>query len=281
MGKRMERWRYKMKKTFCGHKKVLLTGSLRQRMKDMVLADIKNCEGDGADSFILHIQYLKKEVQCFEAFQEMADSTPYPIMAINYRSENGPGDEERIAVQKEAIRAGFACVDMPADLFDPDSRSSLSVCNKAFAAANPKEISMRPHIIEKQENAIADFHQSGAEVLLSAHVYVELSEEEAISLALEMQSRGADIVKIITACNSPEQALTILETTAALKRTLKVPFLYGCYGPHSKLTRPVSTLFGSMLIFGHHDYAELSNRDKPLLKDMKEFQRIIKWNMFE
>lgn len=63
----------------------------------------------------------------------------------------------------------------------------------------------------------------GAEVLMSAHVNVELSEEQAL-----------------------------------------------CHH-----------FFGSMLVFVHHQYGATSNFDKPLLKNMKEFFRIVDWNMFE
>ena len=61
-------------------------------------------------------------------------------------------------------------------------RSSLTGCRAAFAAANPAEISMRPEIIEKQKQTIYEFHEMGSEVLMSAHVQVELSEEQALAL---------------------------------------------------------------------------------------------------
>ena len=203
-------------------------------------------------------------------------------MAIYYPPKNEErNDEYRISVQMEAVRSGFSSVDLRADTFDCDSRKSLEGCKASFASANPAEISMRPDVIEKQKQTIYEFHEMGAEVLMSAHVQVELLTEQAISLAKEIESRGADIVKIITACHNPEHALTMLNTMAALKKELKVPFLYGCFGPHSRMMRPLSPLFGSMLVFGHHQYNALSNFEKPLLKDMKELYRIINWNMYE
>lgn len=270
-----------MSKTFLGNNRPILVGSIRQPTASDAIADIKNCENDGADAFILHIQLMKEEYHTFSYFKQIADSTSLPIMAINYPNGNGQTDEEKIEIQKEAVKAGFACVDMRADTFDYDSRSSLKGCKALFAMANPTEVSMRPETIEKQKKTIYEIHEMGGEVLMSAHVQVELSEEQAILLALEMQSRGPDIVKIITACYSPQHALTMLNTTASLKRELKVPFLYGCSGQHSKMMRPLSPLFGSMLVFGHHEYNALSNFEKPLLKDMKELYRIINWNMYK
>lgn len=270
-----------MSKTFLGHNRPILVGSIRQPTAKDVLADIKNCEHDGADAFILHIQLMEEEYHNFDCLKQIADSTSLPIMAINYPNGSGQTDEERTQIQKEAVRAGFACVDICANTFDHDSRSSLTGCRAAFAAANPAEISMRPEIIEKQKQTIYEFHEMGSEVLMSAHVQVELSEEQALSLALEIESRGADIVKIIADCRSPEQALHMLNTTVTLKKHLKVPFLYGCSGYHGRMLRPLSPLFGSMLVFGHHQYTALSNFHKPLLKDMKKFFQIVDWNMFE
>lgn len=270
-----------MSKTFLGHKRPILVGSIRQPTVSDAIADIKNCEHDGADAFILHIHLMEEEYHTFDSFKQIADRTPLPIMAINYLNGNGQTDEEKTAVQKEAVKAGFACMDMRANTFDRDSRSGLTGCKAAFAAANPKEISMRPETIEKQKQTIHEFHEMGSEVLMSAHVDVELSEEQAISLALEIESRGVDIVKIITACHSYEHALHMLNTNVALKKHLKVPFLYGCSGYHGKMLRPLSPLFGSMLVFGHHQYAAMSNTHKPLLKDMKKFFQIVDWNMFE
>ena len=269
-----------MNKTFLGHNRPLLVGSIRQGTPKYATSDIKNCMCDGADAFILHIQLMEEQYHNFDCFKQIAASTDLPIMAINYPNGNGQTDEQKVEVQAEAVRAGFSCVDLRADTFDYDSIGSLEGCNLAFAASNPKEISMRPEVIAKQKQIIETFHKAGAEVLMSAHVYVELSEEQAVSLALEIQSRGADIVKIITACKSANHALHMLNTTAELKKRLSVPFLYGCYGPHGKMIRPLSPLFGSMLVFGHHQYGALSNFEKPLLKDMKELYRIVDWNMF-
>ena len=195
--------RASIKKTFCGQNHPLLVGSIRQPSPIEAIADIKNCECDGAQAFILHIQLLEEQYRSFDCFKQIASSTALPIMAINYPTESEADDEFLTAVQIQALSAGFSAVDIRANTFDYDSRSSLEGCKVAFASANPKEISMRPDVINKQKQTIEKFHKTGAQVLISAHVSVELSEEQAMSLALEMQSRGADIVKIITDCQTP------------------------------------------------------------------------------
>ena len=134
---------------------------------------------------------------------------------------------------------------------------------------------MRPEVISKQKALIQKFHDLGAEVLMSAHVWVELSLEQTVSLAKEIRSRGADIVKIIATCESEEQVLEILRANLAMKSTLDAPFLYTSAKKYNRPVRFNAPLFGSMLVFGHHAYGELSNREKPLIKDLVKFYQIM------
>ena len=90
-----------MSKTFLGHNRPILVGSIRQPTAKDVLADIKNCEHDGADAFILHIQLMEEEYHNFDCLKQIADSTSLPIMAINYPNGNGQTDEERTQIQKK------------------------------------------------------------------------------------------------------------------------------------------------------------------------------------
>lgn len=249
----------------------LIVGSVRQRNTETAIAEIQAEETDGARAFILHIQLLEEKYRNFKDFKKITAATEWPVMAINYRTENGPCDEQRIEVLREAVRAGFRSVDIPMYIYDGDPQSGLSLCDLPFAAVNPKEVSMRPEIIYKQKELIKEFQAIGAEVLMSAHVGVELNVEQVVSLALEIRSRGADIVKIISSCESKEQQLEVLRGNLELKNTLDVPFLYTCFGKHGRYIRFNAPLFGSMLVFGHHEYSALSNREKPLIKDLTDF----------
>lgn len=130
---------------------------------------------------------------------------------------------------------------------------------------------MDPEVVERQKAQIRRWQSMGAEVLMSAHVRVDLSEDQALALALEIQSRGADIVKIVTSCQSKEQALTILQTNMRLAKDLEKPFIYTCQGPYGRLIRPCAPLFGTMLVFGHGAYHPLANPEKPLLANLQDF----------
>ena len=252
-------------------------GSIRQRTANEAIGDIKISEQAGARAFILHIQLLNETERTFDGFKAIADSTDYPVMAIFYEYSNNITIDKRIAVQTEAISAGFRSADLPMNSFDGNSLKSLEHCTLPFAAANPSEVSMNADAIERQMKQIKAWQDLGAEVLMSAHVGVELSEEQTLSIAKEIQSRGADIVKIVAGCKSKEQAAVILQTNLRLKKELERPFLYTCFGKYGSFIRPSAPLFGSMLAFGHGEYGELSNREKPLLSDLKKVYEKINW----
>jgi 3-dehydroquinate dehydratase len=270
-----------MDKSFASLSHPLVVGSIRQSCPEDAVKDIKAAEQDGAHAFILHIQLLAEQYRTYEALRTITLSTNCPIMAIYYKGGGDDSDEHKVKVQMEAVRAGFSSVDLRADLFDSNPHTSLTDCTRSFARACPNEVSMDVTAIQKQKALIEELHNIGAEVLMSAHVSVELSQEQAVDLALEIRSRGADIVKIITSCKSTDQLLEMLRTTVVLKKRLEVPYVYCCNGEHGALLRPIAPLFGSMLVFGHHEYGALSNKEKPLLEDINELYRIIKWRMPE
>jgi 3-dehydroquinate dehydratase len=263
-------------KNFAQLPRPLIVGSLRHKTVDSVIDDVKKSEADGAKAFILHIQLLNEEYHNFESFKRIADSTDCPVMAINYRTSGRFDDEHRLNIMREAVRAGFRSVDIPMYIYDSDAKSSLTLCELPFADAKPNEVSMRTEVIRKQKELIKEFQSMGAEVLMSAHVGVELSCGQVISLALEIRPRGADIVKIISSCESNAQQAEILRANSELQTALDVPFLYTCGGKYNRLIRFNAPLFGSMLVFGHHEYGELSNTEKPLLQDLIKFYEIMK-----
>ena len=252
--------------------KPLIVGSIRQNDEQSAINDIIKSEADGAKAFILHIQLLDEKYRNYDSFKRIKGASGCPIMAIYYRTQGGLDDDRRIEVMREALRAGFNSVDIPMYTYDDDPQNSLFSCGLPFASANPYEVSMDPGIIVKQKKLIQEYKEMGAEVLMSAHVGVELSCEQAVSLGLEIQSRGADIVKIITSCESKKQQLIILNTNMELNKILRVPYLYTCGGnKYSRFIRFNAPLFGSLLVFGHHEHDKLSNKEKPLLKDIAQY----------
>lgn len=252
-------------------KRPIIVSSLRVETEEQAINDIKASEIDGAQAFLLHISLLKKKYKNYDSIKKIISTTRLPVMALNYRSDKEYiPDQQLCAVVIDAVKAGAVAVDMPGDLFDENSISSLSGVKLPFAQAMPKQITMRKDCIEKQKEYINKIHDMGADVLTSLHVGVSLTCSQAVSLALEMQSRGVDIVKIITACPNYEHMIEMINTIAELKKTLTIPFLYQCGGQYGKFLRRVAPLLGSMMALCHHDYNKKSNPDKPLITDAKK-----------
>ena len=115
----------------------------------------------------------------------------------------------------------------------------------------------------------------GAEVLMSAHVGVELSGAGGIS-GTGNQSRGADIVKIIVGCQSKEQQIQILHTNLDLNNKLNASFLYTCGGnQYSRFIRFNAPIFGSMLAFGHCEYSTYPTVKSRPLKSLLRFMIVL------
>ena len=246
---------------------------------EQAIEDMQAAEKAGAQAFLIHLELLKETERTPALMKKIFAATDLPVMALNYRAKDGSEsaavDGERASLLLDAIKCGASMIDVWGDMFDDDSVASLEGCTAAFAAARPKEITMRESCVEKQKALIKQAHALGAEVLISAHVGTELTCEQAISLAKEIESRGADVVKIITACNSMEHIPVVLQTITELKKHLRVPYMYQCGGRYSKLVRPIAPLFGSAFALCHLKYGAVTFNEKPLLADVKEAFRIL------
>ncbi len=256
--------------------------SIRMETKEQAIKEIERAQTLGAQGFLLHIQFMDKKYRNAQDIKEIISHADKPVMALNYRKDGEYNDHDKLStLLLEAVDNGASAVDMWCDMFDYDSISSLAGCDKPFAKKKPKEVSMRKEVIEKQKQFIKRVHDKGAEVLVSAHIGVELSVEEGVSLAKEIESRGADIVKIISNCNTPEQALTILRTDVELRKELKVPYLYQCGGKYGRLVRYIAPLFGSKMALCHSEYGSVTNHEKPLIADVMKVYDVIKWRIDE
>ena len=66
----------------------------------------------------------------------------------------------------------------------------------SFASVKPFEVVTDSAIIDKQCELIEWVHGHGAEVLLSCHPMIPMSTDQVVELALFLEKRGADIIKI-------------------------------------------------------------------------------------
>ena len=249
----------------------LLNGSVKRSTVEQVIAAIQKMEADGATAFNVHLTELAEEYRNYDAFKRIADCTNYPVMAIAY------GDEStrayRIDLMKEAVRAGFDIVDIRLDTFDADSKASLT--GTVFETANPNEVSMNPDVIAQQKMLVQEFKDLGAEVLLSAHVGVSLTEEEGLALAKEMEDRGADVAKIVLGSSANSMQDVVMQTNQRLKSELGIKFYYNASGTASKPYRTASTLFGTYMVFCYAEYHETNLATYDYIMDLKAFYQTV------
>ncbi len=268
-------------------KSPFIVGVLRGETVAHDIATMLNSEVDGADAFDVHLHWLRESERTDDALRRLFAATRLPTLALYYREEtphNSPSapEDARLAALLRAVDCGAAGVDIQADTFDPDSKSSLVGSSLPFARKNPCEVSLRPEVIERQHEFIDQVHAKGGEVLMSAHVWVELSCEEGVALALELEKRGADVIKIVSTCGDDdhEHAIEMLRTIVELKNVMKKPFVYLGTGKAGRITRIVGATLGNCLVFANQRYEANSTLTQPLISSavsvLKELARDIR-----
>lgn len=263
-----------MEKAFVSDRPMIVS-SLRRKTVRGALFDVRESERMGADGFLLHAELIRPSERSAEALAPVFHEANKPVMVLNYRTRTDADDEKLNRLKLDCLRAGAAAVDLPIYSFDPDPASSLAGSALSFREKMPREVSMRPSAIEKQKDFIEQAHALCGTVLMSAHVGIMLCAEEVLELCREMIGRGADVAKVITVAQCPQDAAEILRTVVLLKEKLGAPFLYQTAGKYGKFIRPTAWLFGSSMVLCHNRYTAISNREKPLIRDVIAARRIL------
>lgn len=267
-----------MRPSFAKLPQPFIVNVIREKDPESAIALIKNAEYDGAQAHDLHLTALEKRYHNLKDLKRTIASTANPVLVLNYRYTDDINDEERIRALLLSIEAGAAAIDVPADLFDPQYTSYVSV-EPDYYSKQPKELSMDPAVVDKQKKLIETVHAMGAEVLLSSHTRIVMSCEQVVAHALEMQARGADMVKIVSVCMNEDQLIEAFKSIIALKRVMKVPFQYQCHGEHGKLTRVVGPMLGSMLVFCNQRFAAHTFNEQPLVHAMRSVFQNVDWRV--
>ena len=267
-----------MRKSFAKVNTPMLAGVVKEKDAKNALATIKNYECAGATGIDLHLSCLDEESRSINKLSYVINSSKLPILALNYNLSYDKGfyetsEEERTNLLLEAVKAGAAAVDIQGYTFDLPSkngfREEFSHLNYSFIKGNPKEIVVDEKIIKKQMEFIERVHGMGAEVLLSNHPAVSMNCEQLVDLALFLEKRKPDIIKIVTFANTEEQMLEAFKTMTVLKKEVKTPVSFHCGGEYGKLTRIVNAALGGFMCFCNLEYTHNSDINQPLLKDAK------------
>lgn len=245
-----------MKKSFINREKPWLTLLFSPASAEDAIRDIRKALEDGAEAFCIQTEALRPEDRNPESYRRIFDAMgDCPVYVTNYRhhaNENAT-DDEIAAGLLELAHCGATVCDIMGDLFDPQ----------------PGEMTTNPEAVEKQMKLVEELHAAGAEVLMSSHVLKYIPAEQVLEIALQQQSRGVDIVKIVTGADTTEQQLENLRITHLLKQELKTPFLF-LSGGECAIHRRIGPMLGCCMYLCSLDDSVEPKPVQPMLRKTKQ-----------
>lgn len=242
-----------MKQKLSRLKAPVLAGVVKEKTAAAAIAEIKNCMYDGAEMIDLHLPCL--ESSDTDTLRRIVSGSKLPILALNYNQgydgqNAGYSEEERVKSLLRAVEAGAAGIDMQGYTFHLPSKDNFCGVDKySFTKGNPKEIVTDEAVIEKQCALIEQVHAAGAEVLLSCHPGIPMDHTQVVELALFLEKRNPDIIKIVTAATNEEEFLESMKTMMELKKAVKTPVSYHANGKAGALSRIINPVLGGHIAF--------------------------------
>jgi len=262
-----------VKKALSGLQSPVLVGVVREKTAAAAIAEIKNCMYDGAGMIDLHISCLKNSD--VDPLKTLRRASKLPILALNYNrtfdwQDAGFSEEERKQSFLRAVEAGAAGIDMQGYTFDPASKEGFFGKDQySFTKGNPREIVTDTAIIAQQCAFIEDIHRRGAEVLLSCHPGIPMDSTQVVELALFLEKRNPDIIKIVTVATSEEELLESFKAMMLLKKEVKTPVTYHASGKHGALSRIINPVLGGHMVFCVDHFNERSTMEQLDLRTAK------------
>lgn len=250
-----------------------IAGVIRQKTVSAAIGEIKNCIYNGADMIDLHLSCL--EANDVDTLRRIVDSSKLPILALNYNktvdwNNANLSEEERTATFLTAVEAGAAGVDIQGYTFHAPSKDEFCGEDKySFTKGNPKEVVTDSEIISKQSEFIEIVHSKGAEVLLSCHPGIVMNSTQVVELALFLEKRNPDIIKIVTSATNEDEMLEAIKTMLLLKKEVQTPVSYHANGKFGGLTRILNPALGGQIAFCVDRFSETSTMEQLDLKTAK------------
>ena len=244
-----------MERSFFENDKALLTVMVQADNPDRIKELIDKSVPEGAEAFGMQFEQLKPEYRTKEVYRDLFTYTKdKPVYITNYRHTTNEGKSDEVLAKEliEFAECGADLCDVMGDYFD----------------RQPDEVAVDKTAIEKQKELIREIHDKGAKVLMSSHVYKYTPAERVLEIALEHQSRGADICKIVTGASNMEEQLENLKIINMLKEKLDIPFLFLCVDECS-IIRRIGGELGCCMYLCVHEHDALATATQPLLKDVK------------
>jgi len=250
-----------------------LAGVVREKSIVGAIAEIKSCLYDGATMIDLHMSCL--ESTDVESLRRIINSSKLPVLALNYNNtcdwaDAGFDEEARVESFLRAVEAGAAGIDMQSYTYHlPSKRNFCGEDKYSFTKGNPYEIVTDEAIIAKQCELIEKVHSMGAEVLLSCHPGIPMTAEQVVDLALFLEKRKPDIIKIVTKAETEEDLAQSIQAMLLLKKEVKTPITYHAHGLAGMASRLINPLLGGQIVFCVDRYNESSTMEQVDLRTAK------------
>ncbi len=252
----------------------VLAGVVQEKSAAAAIAEIKNCYCDGAGMIDLHLSCLLENDT--DTLRKIVAASKLPILALNYnqtyeRAGAGYTEEQRVDSMLRAVEAGVAGIDMQGYTYHLPSKSDFCGEDKySFTKGNPKEVVTDLEIIAKQCELIEKVHSHGAEVLLSCHPGIPMNRTQVVELALFLEKRDPDIIKIVTKAANEDDMIESLAAMVLLKKEVKTPVSYHTNGAAGSLSRILNPMLGSHIAFCVDRFKESSTMEQLDLKTAKK-----------
>ena len=210
---------------------------------------------EGAEAFGIQLEQLEDGYRGKEIYKDLfAYAKDKPLYITNYRTAKNEGktDEQLAEELLKAADCGADLCDMMGDYFDPQ----------------PGEMTYNETAVKKQKTLIERLHEKGASVLMSSHIFKFTPADKVLKIALEHQSRGADISKIVVGAENREEEIENLKIINMLKEKLDIPFLF-LSGGECKILRRIGGELGCCMYLCVYEYDSFATPQQPLLKNIK------------
>ncbi len=249
----------------------VFAGVIKEGSVEEAIVATKIAEEKGADGFDLHLNYLHANGLLNEqSIRRIVNCTALPILALNYNSSLS--QEARRDGLMIAVAAGCAAVDLQGFMFWTGSTVNTQTqenvafwtargYDMSFVSAKPSETVIDPETVNMQKDFIDGVHELGAEVLMSFHVGVTFTAEQAVAFAKFQSVKGADVIKLVgvgSGVEDVENCVQAVKTVAKEGLEGGAKFSYHLSGdPSVYISRVICPVFyGSYIAFCYPELTE-------------------------
>jgi len=230
-----------------------------------LIEQIKLSIKEGTDAFGFQIETLLQRYRNIENYKKILSSMgDRPAYITSYqRGNNNPiaqSDEELTEILMQVFRCGAKLMDIRGDLFD--------ICEG--------ELTMEPKAVQRQKELINAIHEEGGEVLMSSHVLKFIPKEKVLEIALEQQSRGVDIAKIVTAADNQSELDENFEAIMLLKEKVSIKTLFLCNGKYCTKHRVIGPILNESMFLTMEN--SIAKGAQPSIEKAREIIKLAGYN---